>query len=59
MSENYGKVLKRWREKRGGRGVRLLCGPLEERRSLLKEHADGSCTDTRGHKWPAGKWRRK
>lgn len=54
-----GERLAHWRALRGGRGDRIRCGADDERRSLLREHADGSCHDTQLAWWPAGQWRRK
>ena len=51
--------LEHWLTLRPGRGERIRCGTREERRSLLREHADGSCHDSRLEWWPAGSWRRK
>ena len=47
-----------WRCLDAGRRPRIRCGGIEARRSLLREHADGSCHDTQGRWWAPGSWRK-
>lgn len=51
--------MSHWLGSSSGRRPRIQCGEIGARRSLLREHADGSCHDTHGRWWPAGSWRRK
>lgn len=55
----HAERMSRWLCLGAGRRPRIRCGNVEARRSLLREHADGSCHDTQGRWWPAGKWVRK
>lgn len=55
----HAERMSRWLCLGAGRRPRIRCGNIEARRSLLREHADGSCHDTQGRWWPAGKWVRK